>query len=167
MGEVIIGAVIFLLYLAANILSAMQEAKKTAGQKQAAGKNTPLPENGEVIIRQKPAKPKRKRESLELVLEPEDTPRAVPTLVRQLPPQGEGRRFDAAPGTFDAAAVVAPSIDPSVKPQLESITGIYEQAANTPYSSASSPVNIAEWLARPENIRQAVITAEIFGTKKW
>jgi hypothetical protein len=89
-------------------------------------------------------------------------------LSKKLSPQGEGQRFETAPGTLDTAQIVAPTIDPSMKPELESITGIYEEGAV--FAERAKPaiaLNIADFLAKPEGIVQAVIFAEIFNRPAW
>jgi len=90
-------------------------------------------------------------------------------LTKKLSPQGEGERFVADPGTLDTTRIVAPTFDHTVKPELESITGIYEQEA-TSMGRGSAPavtLNIADWLAKPEGICQAVILAEILNRPTW
>ena len=89
-------------------------------------------------------------------------------LSKKLSPQGEGQRFDTDPGTLDTARIVAPTIDPAVKPELESFTGIYEEGAT--FADKSKPVltlNIADYFAKPEGIVQAVILAEILNRPAW
>jgi hypothetical protein len=55
-----------------------------------------------------------------------------------------------------------------VKPELESITGIYEEGVTfTDRSKSAITLNIAESLAKPEGIVQAVILAEIFNRPAW
>ena len=90
------------------------------------------------------------------------------TLIKKLSPQGEGQRFDVDPGTLDATQIVAPTIDPTVKPELESITGIYEQEATSIEKSVlAMSLNIIECLAKPEGLCQAVILAEILNRPAW
>jgi hypothetical protein len=85
-----------------------------------------------------------------------------------LSPQGEGQRFDADPGTLDTARIVAPTIDPTVKPELESITGIYEEGAVFAEKSKSAiTLNIADFFAKPEGIVHAVVLAEILNRPLW
>ena len=83
-------------------------------------------------------------------------------LTKELAPQGEGLRFEADPGTLDAANIVAPTIDPTVKPELDSLTGIYDEGAQ--FADKSKPavtLNIADYLTKPEGIVHAIILAEI------
>jgi len=89
-------------------------------------------------------------------------------LSKALSPQGEGHRFDADPGTLDTAQIVAPTVDPTVNPNLESITGIYEEGALFPDRSQSAvTLNIADYFAKPEGIVQAVILSEILKRPAW
>ena len=105
----------------------------------------------------------RKRRQIESVLEADaELPTRGTPLVRELAPQGEGSRFDAQPGTLDASQILAPSIEPTVQPTLESMTGIYdappggEQNAQTPLA-----VDIFRMLTTPGGVRQAVVLSEI------
>jgi len=92
-------------------------------------------------------------------------------LVKKLSPQGEGHRFDVDPGTLDTASIVAPTIDPTVRPDLGSITGIYEQQdAAGRAAKRSTPtieLSLLDSLKRPEGIWQAVILAEILNRPAW
>ena len=92
-------------------------------------------------------------------------------LVKKLSPQGEGHRFAVDPGTLDTASIVAPTIDPTVKPELGSITGIYEQQdAAMRAARRSAPaleLSLFDSLQRPEGICQAVILAEILNRPAW
>jgi len=89
-------------------------------------------------------------------------------LSKKLAPQGEGHRFDADPGTLDSAQIVAPTIDPTVRPQLDSITGIYEEGALFADRSQSAiTLNIADYFAKPEGIVHAVLLSEILKRPAW
>ena len=89
-------------------------------------------------------------------------------LSKKLTPQGEGERFEVDPGTLDTGHIVAPTIDPTVKPELESITGIYEEGAVfTEKSKPAITLNVADYLAKPEGIIHAVILAEILNRPAW
>ena len=91
-------------------------------------------------------------------------------LIKKLSPQGEGQRFAVDPGTLNTASIVAPTIDPTVKPELNSITGIYEQDAAAMATRRSLPtieLNIVDYLARPESLCQAMILAEILNRPAW
>jgi len=89
-------------------------------------------------------------------------------LSKKLSPQGEGQRFDADPGTLDSAHIIAPTIDSTVKPELESITGIYEEGVV--FADKSKPavtLNLADYLVKPEGIVHAVILSEILKRPAW
>ena len=89
-------------------------------------------------------------------------------LSKKLAPQGVGHRFDADPGALDTAHIVSPTIDPSVKPHLESITGIYEEGAL--FADRSQPavtLDIADYFSKPEGIVQAVLLSEILKRPAW
>jgi hypothetical protein len=89
-------------------------------------------------------------------------------LSKKLAPQGEGERFEADPGTLDTTRIVMPTIDPTVKPELESITGIYEEGATfTDRTKSAINLKIADDLAKPEGIIQAVIFAEILNRRQF
>ena len=103
--------------------------------------------------------------------EPKPEPPRQKTLVKKLSPQGEGQRFLVDPGTLDASNIVAPTIDPTVKPDLGSLTGIYEQqsaaARATRRTAPTVEVNLLNILVKPEGICQAVILAEIMNRPTW
>ena len=83
-------------------------------------------------------------------------------LTKKLSPQGVGHRFEADPGTLDPSQIVSPTIDPTVKPDLYSMTGIYEECVL--FGDRSKPtiaLDIAGCFAKPEGVIQAVILAEI------
>ena len=89
-------------------------------------------------------------------------------LSKKLAPQGEGHRFEADPGTLDPSQILSPTIDPTVRPDLYSMTGIYEQGVQ--YADRSKPtisLNLSDCLAKPEGIVQAVILAEILNKPAW
>ena len=93
-------------------------------------------------------------------------------LVKELSPQGEGRRFVADPGTLDVASIIAPKIDPTVKPDLGSMTGIYEQQsaaarAATRRITPTVELNLFDNLTRPEGLCHAIILAEIMNRPAW
>ncbi|MCL2005774.1 MAG: hypothetical protein FWG73_06380 [Planctomycetaceae bacterium] len=89
-------------------------------------------------------------------------------LSKKLAPQGEGHRFEADPGTLDPSRIVSPTIDPTVRPDLYSMTGIYEQGVQfTGHSKPAIAINLNDCLTRPEGIVQAVILAEILNKPAW
>ena len=104
-----------------------------------------------------------------------DEPKAEPSrhkaLAKKLAPQGEGQRFAVDPGTLDASNIVASTIDPTVKPDLGSITGIYEQqsaaARATRRTAPTVEVNLFDSLTRPGGICQAIILAEVMNRPAW
>ena len=104
--------------------------------------------------------------------EPKKGPPRQQALVKTLSTQGEGHRFVADPGTLDTSSIVAPTIDPTVKPDLGSMTGIYEQQsaaakAATRRTAPTVEVNLLDILKRPEGIFQAVILSEIMNRPAW
>jgi len=115
-----------------------------------------------VLGRPRPKK-ERKRKRAELVLEPidEHTIRGM-SLSRELAPQGEGSRFESRPGTLDGSLVLTPSIESTVQPTLDSMTGIYDAPSGSAHSAQTSlAVDIYRMLTTPSGIRQAVILGEI------
>jgi hypothetical protein len=163
----VLSTIIVIIYFILSLVKGLRELGK---------QNPPKQEEAEepiVVIRSKPVKTKPKRKQLQQetvsnVYEMEyDLPKRQ-ALSKKLPPQGEGSRFDTAPGTLDAAKVVVPMIDPTVKPELESMTGIYEQESTlTPKSSPPLSLNIVDWFAKPEGLCRAVILAEILNRPAW
>jgi len=104
--------------------------------------------------------------------EPMKEPTRKKALVKALAPQGEGHRFVADPGTLDTTNIIAPSIDPTVKADLGSMTGIYDQQsaaarAATRKTAPTVELNLFNILQRPEGICQAVILAEIMNRPAW
>jgi hypothetical protein len=161
--------IIVILMIVAHIIKAIKESA-VAKQQQPDGDEEELV----IISRPKPVKlplgnkqRSHVRHSVGETLE-SSSPKKRQALSKKLSPQGEGQRFETAPGTLEAARIVAPTIDPSMKPELESITGIYEEGAV--FAERSKPaitLNIADFLAKPEGIVQAVILAEIFNRPAW
>ena len=161
--------IIVILMIVAHIIKAMKESA-------AAKQQEPDSDEDELVIisRPKPVKQpqgnkqrSRVRQSLGESLD-SSVPQKRQALSKKLSPQGEGQRFETAPGTLDASQIVASTIDPSMKPELESITGIYEEGAM--FAERSKPaitLNIADFLAKPEGIVQAVILAEILNRPAW
>ena len=113
------------------------------------------------VVRPKPKK-ERKRKQTDLVVENGDVFPTRGTLSRELAPQGEGSRFDVTSGTFDGAQILMPSVEPTVQPALESMTGIYDAP---PGSDQNLPtplaVDIFRMLTTPNGVRQAVVLGEI------
>ena len=167
----IIGGIIFILLIIAHIIKSIRDA---APQQPDATKEK---NSGVVIITQpkqskqppKPSKPSKQRLAERSVFDDTRTePNRQKALVKKLSPQGEGQRFEVDPGTLDSGNIVAPTFDLAMKPELESITGIYEQGVT--FSESTQPaitLNIADWLAKPEGICQAVLFAEILNRPAW
>jgi len=89
-------------------------------------------------------------------------------LARELGQQGAGSRFEAQPGTLGISEIAVASIEPTVKPTLDSLTGIYdEQQASETTASQAAFSGLYAMLAQPEGIRNAVVLSEIFSGGKW
>ena len=170
----IITLVIMILVIIAQIIKNIKESAETAKQQK------PDTEEELVIIaRPKPGKQAKTNKRRSLTRQPlgdglsilsDDTkPTKRQALSKKLTPQGEGQRFDADPGTLDAAHIVAPTFDSTVKPELESITGIYEEGVVYGEKSKSAAItfDIVDYLAKPEGIIHAVILAEILKRPAW
>ena len=177
------GAIIALLFaiimIITHIIKSIREHSEAAKQRK-----PDTAEDDVVVIRPnkpiKPPKPNKQRltdeqpsRGLRSVF---DEPKAEPTrqkaLVKTLSAQGEGHRFVADPGTLDTSSIVAPTIDPTVKADLGSMTGIYEQQsaaarAATRRTAPTVEVNLLDILQRPEGICQAIICAEIMNRPAW
>ncbi|MDR1142030.1 MAG: hypothetical protein LBL62_10080, partial [Planctomycetaceae bacterium] len=170
--EQFIGAIIFLLLIIAQILKAyfntrsIQAEEENRLQKQI--QISDLEEDLEEPLNPFPvlqtAKPSRERkrthrkQSFATESTPETARKTRGTLSRELAPQGEGSRFETTTGTLNQSQIIAPSIESTVKPMLESITGIYE---TPPVSSEdqSQPLtlDIQKLIASPGGLRQAVL----------
>lgn len=166
-----IGILIFvIIMILAHIFKAIKENAEAAKQQ----KSDREEEDRVIVQRPKPVKQPREnkqrspvRQSLGDALNISASPKRQ-ALSKELSAQGEGHRFDTAPGTLDSARIVAPTIDPSVKPELESITGIYEEGAVYAERSKSAiTLNIADFLSKPEGIVRAIIFAEILDRPAW
>jgi hypothetical protein len=178
MEGTIITLIFTILVIVAHIIKAIRERAEAVKQP------PPDPDEEELVIvtRPKPGKqskqPKMTKqrsltrqplgERLEILDDWDIQPSQRQALSKKLSPQGEGQRFDADPGTLDTARVLAPTIDSTVKPELESITGIYEEGVM--FAEGSKPaitLNIADYLAKPEGIVHAVILSEILNRPAW
>ena len=175
----IIGALIFILLIIAHIIKSIRDTVPPKSPDAKRGQDSDV-----VIITQskqskqsaKPTKPSKKRLTEQSPLWNDrsvfdntktEAPRQK-ALVKKLSPQGEGQRFAVDPGTLDTTNIVAPTFDPTVKPELDSITGIYERGVM--FGESAQPaitLNITDWLARPESLCQAVICAEILNRPAW
>ncbi|MDR0870449.1 MAG: hypothetical protein LBN39_06610, partial [Planctomycetaceae bacterium] len=119
------------------------------------------------------AKRKRKRrkqpkeeDNYVLVLDDDPPQPHRGTLSKELNPLGEGTRIEAAPGTLNASQIVAPSIEPTVKPELESLTGIYETTASGVVQNVQT-FDAKKMLTQPDGIRQGIIWSEILKRPEW
>ena len=117
----------------------------------------------EPVARPRPKPPKKRKQTTGTLVSADDrSPTRGTRLSRELTPQGEGSRFDVQPGTLDGSLTLTPSVEPTVQPMLESMTGIYD----TPFGSEQSiqtplAVDIFQLLTTPSGIRQAVVLGEI------
>jgi len=177
------GAIIALLFMIIMIITHILKSIRENAEAVKRQQQPEVTEDEVVVIR--PTKPiKQQKPNKQRLAEGQpstglrsvfDVPRNEPprqkALVKKLSPQGEGRRFVADPGTLDATNIVAPTIDPTVKPDLGSMTGIYEQqsaaARATRRAVPTIEVNLLDFLQRPEGICQAVILAEIMNRPAW
>jgi hypothetical protein len=187
-GEQIIGAIIFLLLVIAQIFKAYFDARsarigeeknkpvqKSARQptvdEQSDSENpfsqtlSQIPVQTAQTAQTKPLR-ERKRTTrkqyrvTETAVEPDRKTRG--TLSRELAPQGEGARFETSTGTLDPLQIVAPTIESTVKPMLESMTGIYEASpTSAELQPQSLTFDVHKLIASPEGIRQAVFLSEI------
>ncbi|MDR2344816.1 MAG: hypothetical protein LBE18_02005 [Planctomycetaceae bacterium] len=90
-------------------------------------------------------------------------------LSRELPQQGQGVRFNAAPGTLNT--VLAPSVEATVNPELESLTGIYDQPEldtnNNNIVSDTIKFSLNDFLTTPDGIKNSFILSEILNRPKF
>ena len=172
--EGFITLIIMIIMIIVHIFKSIKESAEAAKQQQ--------PDTDEelvIVARPKPVKQTKANKQRSLTRQPlsdglsiwgdDPKPTKRQTLSKKLSPQGEGQRFDVDPGTLDTEHIVAPTFDSAVKPELESITGIYEEGSVYAEKSSQSAItlNIADWLAKPEGIIQAVIFAEILKSPAW
>jgi len=191
--ESIIAVIFAIIMIVAHIIKSIREAAEVARQQQ---RHQPPPANAEdeliIITRPKQGKQSQSKAQPKPVKQQRPAPRrelrdtsfgdnfddalsfsntAQPkrqALSRKLAPQGEGERFGVDPGTLDTANIISPTIDPTVKPELESITGIYEEGAQFSDGVKSAiTLNIADYFAKPEGVVHAVVFAEILNRPAW
>ena len=169
----IVVVVFVVMMIIAHLVKSIREAAEAAKQQQQQAK---ADEDIVIITQQKPTKSQKAvkqrppvRQPLGDTLSLSDSPsQKRQALSKRLGTQGEGQRFEVAPGTLDASQIVAPTIDPTVRPDLGSITGIYEEGAQVGRrTGAAISLNIADYLAKPEGVIQAVILAEILNRPAW
>jgi hypothetical protein len=176
------GSIIALIFMIIMIITHIIKSIKEAGEAVQQQRQQPVETEEEepmLVVRSKPNKPPKGNKQRSLVRQPSDSilsilddadskPFRRQALSKTLAPQGDGQRFDADPGTLDTAQIVAPTIDPTVRPELESITGIYEEGALfTDKSNTAITLDIAHYFAKPEGIVHAVILAEILNRPAW
>ncbi len=172
-GGELLGLIIFILIVVFNVVKSMFEArsdearKKAAGQMRAESDELEFVSQPSVTASKRRERPKSKPQTTLRTSPPSSTlSRAEPqpvrsSLSRELGIQGEGARFYADPGTLDTSRLVAPSVEPTVMPTLESMTGVYDIPAAVETGNQSSMLDLRRLLARPDGIRQAVILGEI------
>lgn len=168
-GGEFVGVVIFVILVILQMIKAVLDARNANTLKKNGEQSIPTTnEAGERVIVPVRSKKERKKQnsdaftSQEEKLNKKEKRQRHQALSRELAPQGEGQRFEAAPGTFDASNIVTPSVEPTVNPVLESITGIYEADPNsTEQPDQPLTLDIQKLITRPEGIRQAIILAEI------
>ena len=163
----IVVVIFVIIMIISHIIKSIKEAAEVAKQQQ---QQTDAEEDIVIITQQKPNKPPKAVKQRPPVRQPLGEPlrSSAPSsqkrqaLSKKLGTQGEGQRFEVAPGTLDASQIVAPSIDPTVRPDLGSITGIYEEGAQVGRRTGETiTLNVADFLAKPEGIVHAIILAEI------
>jgi len=170
--EQLIGLLIFvvLFFLKAifETFAAVQKGKNQALQEQEAEEDL-LDEHGKTTKRNAKHKGKRRKQPKkeEYVLELEDEPvRRRGTLSKELNPLGEGNRIQSAPGTLNAPQLAASTLQSNIKPELESLTGIYDIAADSSEQKIQ-PLDLSKMLTHPDGIRQGIIWAEILKRPNW
>jgi hypothetical protein len=166
------GIILLLLLVVAQALKAYFDARSARAEegkisKKSTQQDSDAESDDYLSLQPKPRKERKrssKKQSVlkETVISADNNRKIRGTLSRELAPQGEGTRFEAAPGTLDESQIVAPSVEPTVKSMLESMTGIYE-ASPTSSEPQSQPLtlDIQKLIAKPEGVRQAIILAEI------
>ncbi|MDR1484118.1 MAG: hypothetical protein LBT09_04770 [Planctomycetaceae bacterium] len=175
-------AIAFILYLIFHFIVSFSDARKTAIDR---AKNndkqqdqnidysaTPdPPEVHEIIYTSKPHEQKKKRNlrkpqpqlPIDIIDDPtKDQKNTRRSLARELPQQGHGSRFEAAPGTLNAIQL-APTVEATVNPDLDSLTGIYDQPAQSSNDNSQSQnaINLYNILTTPEGVRNSVVLSEI------
>ena len=160
--------VIVVLFILAQVVKFFLKYQKILSDPKAHGELRQEPEKMDFSEESRPPRPVRQRKRAAQDDSPveRETERSRPkALSRELAPQGAGTRFEAAPGTLDTTSLVASSIEPTVKPNLESMTGIfagiYEGPPGTEYGDSAMAFDLQQLIAKPEGIRQAIILAEI------
>ncbi|MDR2169314.1 MAG: hypothetical protein LBP59_04160 [Planctomycetaceae bacterium] len=183
----IVSIIVITIYIIVHIASSLSDARETVAKKSQNSqkqKNSNINQNVNIeqseqqeIIFVSKAREKKKRNlrkpqpdiPTEFINDNANDQKITrKALARELPQQGQGTRFDAAPGTLNAIQL-APTVEVTVKPELESLTGIYEQNAqnvnidqkNINNLNPQNIINLNELLLTPDGIRNAVILSEI------
>ena len=128
----IIVVIFVIIMIISHLVKNIRDAAEVAKQQQ---RQTDAEEDIVIITQQKPNKPPKAIKQRPPVRQPlvdtlrssEPSSQKRQALSKKLGTQGEGQRFEVAPGTLDASQIIAPTIDPTVRPDLGSITGIYEE----------------------------------------
>ncbi|MDR2642787.1 MAG: hypothetical protein LBC74_08325 [Planctomycetaceae bacterium] len=174
--------VVFIIYIVYNIAVSISEARQTAinkaksnaekqNQNQNYSTNQDQVAEQEIIYTSKPSEQKKKRNFRKAqpqipdeiidntTKEPKNTRKV---LVRELPQQGQGSRFEVAPGTLKSIQLT-PIVEATVNTELDSLTGIYEQhTQNTEEDKQTQNIiNLNDILTTHEGIRNSVILSEI------
>ncbi|MDR1964394.1 MAG: hypothetical protein LBQ50_11490 [Planctomycetaceae bacterium] len=168
-GEQIFGAIIFLLLVLAQALKAYFDARSARAEEEKQQKKSLHDPVFDVELNESPSfrtKPHRERKRTTrkqtLANETENTRKTRGTLSRELAPQGEGTRFETVTGTLNQYQYPSQMIEPTVKPMLESMTGIYEAApVSSELRAQHLTFDVQTLIASPEGLRQAVLLSEI------
>jgi hypothetical protein len=174
----IIWAVIIIFIILSNVAEYYKKKRRAAKKTpktldeffgQVAEQDKAAADGNAVFITSQPARKKKRRktESYETVSrKTTDTQPKRKALSRELSPLGEGARIEADPGTLDGRQIVASTVESTVKPELESITGIYETTA-IPAEQNVQTLDLQKALLQPGGIRQGVIWSEILRRPEW
>ena len=163
----IVGTILFIVFaILGQIFSARKESQKNQPEDQ----NRQLEREDDLTITNLPEvrskvskerlRRKVERETLTQSYRPAPVPQREERLANALQPQGVGARFDASPGTFDGAQIVASSVVPTINPILDSMTGAFDDHAQTNVRLKDN-LGLRQLLTTPQGIRQAVVLSEI------
>jgi hypothetical protein len=176
----LVTVIIFVIYIIYHLVVSLSEARQSSINK--AKDNKPIDQDinfntnsdqlteQEIIYTSTPPKHKKKRNlrkpQPQLPIDIDNTPKEQKkirqSLARELPQQGQGSRFEAAPGTFNNIQLT-PIVEATIKPDLDSLTGIYDQSTQntTDNYQTQNIIHIHNLLTTPEGIRTSVILSEI------
>ncbi|MDR2761737.1 MAG: hypothetical protein LBB88_03950 [Planctomycetaceae bacterium] len=191
----IIGIIFVVIYVIAHIIGSLGAAHETSVKKaknnikqqeqelndyMSERKNNAIPvrqnNEQEIIYTSRPSEKKKRnlrkpqpQISSEIINAlPNDQKNTRKSLARELPTQGQGTRFEASPRTLNTT--LASTVETNVNPDLESLTGIYEQPAQNAANSGNPKtltININDLLSTPEGIRNSIILSEIINRPNW